>query len=259
MFNSLAGLVGQFNCQLVIVSGKPSELPRVRQLVVESFPLLPQRIIHVKNFPAGSWYPFSSFDGGRILDAKTCTVVGAALYQDICNGVLEGFSIADDRELELSRQFYWGILSKTGMPDEFYNKRNLLFSPREYPPDGGRSDSISIEKTMLLPLNCRIGRQIARMTDVRPDPVYELSWEPQFQVPVRDVHAWVKLRWVSERGRGERLELVDVKSAPPPKDDAEAARHAPQIDSSEVHLRLNTMLEESYWLDDPKLEIDNLL
>ena len=72
------------------------------------------------------------------------------------------------------------------------------------------------------------------------------------------VHAWVTLRWVSERGRGERLELVEAKSAPPPKDAAEAARHAPQIDSSEVHLRLNTMLEESYWLDDPKLEIENL-
>jgi hypothetical protein len=258
MFNSLAGLVGQFNCQLVIVSGKPSELPRVRQLIVESFPLLPQRIIQVKNFPAGSWYPFSSFDGGRILDAKTCTVVGAALYQDICNGVIDGVSIADDRELGLSRQFYWGIVSKTGMPDEFYDRKNLLFSPREYPPDGGESDRISIEKTFLLPLNCRIGRQIARMTDVRPDPVYELSWEPQFQVPVRDIHASVKLRWVSERGHGERLELVEVKPVPTARGEADAGRHSPPIDPNEVHLRLNTMLEESYWLDDPKLEIENL-
>ena len=96
------------------------------------------------------------------------------------------------------------------------------------------------------------------MTDVRPDPVYELSWEPRFQVPVRDVHASVRLRWVSERGQGERLELVEVKSALPPGGDAEAARHSPPIDPAEVHLRLNTMLEDSYWLDDPKLEIENL-
>ena len=32
----------------------------------------------------------------------------------------------------------------------------------------------------------------------------------------------------------------------------------PPIDPAEVHLRLNTMLEDSYWLDDPKLEIENL-
>jgi len=77
-------------------------------------------------------------------------------------------------------------------------------------------------------------------------------------VPVRDVRASVKLRWVSERGQGERLELVEVKSALPPGSDAEVARHFPPIDSAEVHLRLNTMLEDSYWLDDPKLEIENL-
>jgi hypothetical protein len=255
MFDSLASLVGQFNCQVVIVSGKPSELPRVRELIVEAFPLLPQRIIQVKNFPAGSWYPFSSFDGGRILDAKTCTVVGAALYQDICNGVLEGFSIADERELSLSRQFYWGLLNRTGMPDDFYDKKNLLFSPRDYPPGNDRSDRLNVEKTFVLPLNCRIGRQIARMTDIRPDPVYELAWTPRFQVANREAYASVKLRWISERGGGERIELVEVKSLPAPSNDPETARRFPAIDPTEVSLRLNTMLEDSYWLDDPKLEV----
>ncbi|HEY0946259.1 MAG TPA: virulence factor SrfB [Opitutaceae bacterium] len=247
MFDSLSSLVGEFGCHLVIVSGKPSELPRVRELIVESFPLLPQRIVEVKNFPAGSWYPFSSFDGGRILDAKTCTVVGATLYQDLCNGVLEGFALADEGELGLSRQFYWGILTRSGMPEELYDRKNLLFSPRDYPGATPEAKMITLEKEFpLFPLNCRIGRQIARMTDIRPDPVYELAWEPKLALPLKGAHARVKLRWVSERGKGERLELVSVASV----------RGEPEVDPAEVHLRLNTMFEESFWLDEPRLEID---
>ena len=80
----------------------------------------------MKNFPAGDWYPFSTFQDGRIVDAKTCTVVGAALYQDICNGNLPGMTVQEESENRPSRQYYWSILpSNSGSYDDKNAERQI--------------------------------------------------------------------------------------------------------------------------------------
>ncbi len=246
LFNSLGRQVMRFNCDLVIISGKPSELPRLRQLLTKAIPLLPQRIIRVKNFPAGEWYPFSSIEEGKIMDAKTCTVVGAALYQDICNGNLEGFTVLDEATRAPSRDYRWGIISSAGLSEDFYHHENLLFRPSDY-PRGDRTDpnEVFVEKTFTLPLNCRIGRQRERVKGIAPEPVYRLKWDHPEASRIGEVHAEVTLRWVSRRGEGEKLELVDMRPAP----------GAHPVSPSEVSLTLNTMMEHSFWLDDPKLDI----
>jgi hypothetical protein len=249
LFDSMTPLLARFNCHLVIVSGKPSELTQVRDMIVEAFPILPQRIIQVKNFPAGSWYPFSSFDGGRILDAKTCTVVGAALYQDICNGALSSFTVKQPGETVFSRQYYWGLIWPTMLPSDFFARKNLLFSPADYPAPSKDKDTIAIEKTFeFFPLNSRIGRQTLRSTNIGPDPVYELSWRPRDRVPQAAVYVTLKLRWVSRLAAGEFLELDPASIEP--------AKGYEYVRPEDVTLRLNTMMDQSFWLDDPKLNVD---
>ena len=252
MFYNLGALAARFKCQLLIVAGKPSELPRVRELLLRSFPLLPQRIVQVKNFPAGQWYPFASADG-KIKDAKTCTVVGAALHQAMCNGDLENFVLQDESVETFTRNYYWGRIPSGGLASDFYNREHLLFSPRDYPtqPDPRDPDRLVLEKECELPLNCRIGRQIVRMKDVDPAPVYKLTCP----VPVdangtvdHHVKVRVKLRWVSIKGEGDKLELLAVT---PPE-------HAPQLQPQDVKLQLNTLLDEWFWMDQPRLEVDHL-
>ena len=249
LFDSLTPLLARFNCHLVIVSGKPSELTQVRDMIVEAFPILPQRIIQVKNFPAGSWYPFSSFDGGRILDAKTCTVVGAALYQDICNGAMDSFSIKQPGETVFSRQYYWGLIWTSMLPSDFFARKNLLFSPADYPAPPKDRDTITVEKSFdFFPLNARIGRQNLRSNSIGPDPVYHLIWRPRDRVAKSEVYVRLKLRWVSRLGAGEYLELVPGSVAPAPGYE--------YVRPEDVSLGLNTMLDESFWLDDPKLNLE---
>ena len=91
MINSLAKYVTAFEVDLVTLSGKPSELPQVKALLEDLLPVLPQRIVQAKHFPAGDWYPMST--DNRISDAKSVTAVGAALYQAIKNGLINGWSI----------------------------------------------------------------------------------------------------------------------------------------------------------------------
>jgi hypothetical protein len=255
---SLGQVAAHFRCHLVIVTGKPSELPKLRQLITESFPILPQRIIHARNFPAGRWYPFGSFGSGgggegsgRIMDAKSCTVVGAALYLDsLKNPHLTEFLTIEDTAGEMKGRYFWGIVPVHGHNREFYEKANLLFSPSEYSKAVKTENRMTLEKEFELTINaCRIGRQIIRVENIRPDPIYELCFAAERGQPVvsqTPVRAKVKLRWVLEKGLGEFLELVEVTPLNP-VDESNGAR---------VRLRLNTLYESSFWLDDPRFEVD---
>ncbi|HZV33107.1 MAG TPA: virulence factor SrfB, partial [Verrucomicrobiae bacterium] len=252
---SLGRVAAHFRCHLVIVTGKPSELPKLRQLITEAFPILPQRIIHARNFPAGRWYPFGSFgvgdtESGRIMDAKSCTVVGAALYLDsLKNPHLTRFLTIEDTAGEMKGRYFWGVVPLQGNAREFYDQRNLLFTPSEYSKAVQQGNRLTLEKDFELTINdCRIGRQVIRVENVRAEPVYELCFTPErghnvmIQTPVR---AKVRLRWVLEKGRGESLELVSVKPL----------EALDEMQNVRVRLRLNTLYESSFWLDDPRFEL----
>ncbi len=242
LFEHLSQLAGRFDCQLAIVSGKPSELPRIREMLAGCFPMLPQRIIHMKNFPAGGWYPFSSFIGGRIEDAKTCTVVGAALYQDIRNGNLPGLTIREEGHDRPQAQHFWSIISAEGVYEG--QSVDYLFTPSDYPTP--ERDFISCPpRKFEVALPCRIGRQIVPVSGVMPDPVYEIRFKPAYAARPHGACVNVTLRWSSKAGEGEKLELVRVDKHP----------DWPEIDPSDIEMRLNTMLEESHWLDDPSFDL----
>jgi hypothetical protein len=252
MFASLGLLVAHNHCDLLVVSGKPSELPHMRRLLTRNLPILPQRIIQVKNFPAGDWYPFVGDDGIKINDAKTCTVAGAALYQDILNGNLQGFSIEQTAIDSFSKTYFWGLIGRNGDSADFYKSDSLLFRPADYPaakPSDTDENSIVLERDFDLPLNCRIGRQIKQIAGVRPEPVYRLEWIPQQIHDSRPVFARVRLRWRSKLGQGERLELVSVDPLP---------GQSVSADPADVRLKLNTMLDESFWLDEPRFDADGI-
>jgi len=242
LFDHLARVAGRFDCQMAIISGKPSELPRIKERFAKTFPLLPQRIIHMKNFHAGDWYPFSTF-GGCIQDAKTCTVVGAALYQDICNGNLPGMTLQEESDNKPSRRYYWSFFPSNGV----YNAETaqFVFTPADYPQAEGETIA-SAPKRFDIVLPCRIGRQVVPVQGVQPDPVYEIRYNPEHLPPVVGEHVYVTLRWVSKRGEGEKLELIKVENHP----------DYSNIDPSDVSMRLNTMLEESHWLDQPSFTIE---
>jgi hypothetical protein len=252
MFASLSLLVAHHRCHLVIVSGKPSELPHMRKLLVRNLPILPQRIMQVKNFPAGDWYPFVGDDGIKINDAKTCTVAGAALYQDILNGNLQGFNIEQTAVANYSKTYFWGIISRVGDPADFYKDDSLLFRPSDYAaakPYDGADNTLSLEREFDLPLNARIGRQITQVAGIRPEPVYRLEWTPSQPHDNRPVFARVRLRWLSGLGQGERLEIASITPI---------AGQSTAIDPADVRLKLNTMLDESFWLDEPRFEADGI-
>ena len=158
IFYSLAKVVDAFDCDLVYVSGKPSELPPLRPLLEEALPMLPHRIVMSKDAPVGSWYPLSS--DGRINDAKTATVAGAALSQAIRSGLIPDWQLSRQVSPHLPKRNYWGLMPQSGRID--FGK--VFLEPKD------------VQKTCSMMIGNRVGRRLLP-SKTRPEPVYELRWK----------------------------------------------------------------------------------
>lgn len=71
-------IIDQFDCDLLVVGGRPSGNPEVREQIYASMAVPPGQVVFLSELAVDDWYPFA--DGsGRIGDAKTCGAVGAAV------------------------------------------------------------------------------------------------------------------------------------------------------------------------------------
>jgi len=78
MIGDMSGIIAQYNCDYVILSGRPSTLPVLKDLFLKFLPVTPDRVIQLGNYRIGTWYPFAT-ETGVIKDPKTSVVVGATV------------------------------------------------------------------------------------------------------------------------------------------------------------------------------------
>ncbi len=74
---SLSELVHLYDCDVLLISGRPSRLPGIQALFRALCALPPDRVVPMHNYRTGNWYPFHH--QGRIGDPKTTAAVGAML------------------------------------------------------------------------------------------------------------------------------------------------------------------------------------
>jgi Uncharacterized protein conserved in bacteria, putative virulence factor len=74
---SLCEIVFLYDCDVLLISGRPSRLPGVQALFRALLALPPDRVVPMHNYRTGTWYPFHR--QGRINDPKTTAAVGAML------------------------------------------------------------------------------------------------------------------------------------------------------------------------------------
>jgi len=235
LFRSLGKVVEAFDCDLVLVSGKPSELAALRTLLRAELPLLPQRVHFTKDAFVGEWYPLSV--DGRIHDAKTVTVAGAALYQAIKRGLVgPGWHISRRVSPHLLTRNYWGTMPK-GSHTRF---GTLLLNPNED------------RKLCRLQIGDRLGRRMLP-ADTRPEPIYQLHW--------RD-----RTRYSTGGDPVNALLDITLERVAPPPSAPSGADQVPQSESlriaavdgtwngrpvslEDVELTLCTLEDGSHWLD----------
>ncbi len=72
----LCAIVDAYRADVLLLTGRPSKIPGLRQRIFESLPMSSARIIPMHKYRCGSWYPLTKA-AYRIGDPKTTVAVGA--------------------------------------------------------------------------------------------------------------------------------------------------------------------------------------
>lgn len=108
----LSEIVFMYDCDMVLLSGRPSRFPAVTAAMYAKPPVPPDRIKAMHHYRVGSWYPFRDAQG-RIHDPKTTAVVGAMLCA-LGEGDIEAFSFRSSALKMRSTARFVGEMERTG-------------------------------------------------------------------------------------------------------------------------------------------------
>ena len=126
LFMNSAIYAAAYDIDMLIFSGKTSELPHIKNMAQKYVPIDNSRILFSKGYKAGQWYPFAD-SKGYITDAKTVTVVGAALYYALSNGFIAGWQISTNNNVAERNE--WGEYSEMlGTHEIFMDKQTDIVS-----------------------------------------------------------------------------------------------------------------------------------
>ncbi len=109
---NLCEVIHLYDCDVLLLTGRPSRWPGIVQAITALLPLPPSRVYPMNDYRVGGWYPFKDALG-KISDPKTTVVVGAILCA-LAEGQLEGFSF-DPQSLKIgSTARYIGEMELNG-------------------------------------------------------------------------------------------------------------------------------------------------
>jgi hypothetical protein len=240
LFDAITEFLVGFAVDLVVVNGKPTEISDVTQLLREKLPIPNNRILTAKQFPIRGWYPFRS--QGKIEDAKTVTVVGAALYRALKAQLVLNWKVDFFASRQLRTRNYWVYVGDSvDQPDKPYLKPS------------------QDENEFSMLVNGHIGRQLV-LGAATPEPVYQLRWAKHVKDAAEYGNANVRitLRRImppesadTEIGstKAEYLEIVKASGT------TDCNGQLIKITEKDLRLKLCLLPDGLFWMDDPKFRV----
>ncbi|ANZ89357.1 MULTISPECIES: virulence factor SrfB [Enterobacteriaceae] len=105
---ALCEVLWHYNCDVLLLTGRPSRLPGIQALLRQLQPVPPSRILPLHGYETGGWYPFNK--KGCIDDPKSTASVGAMLYLLAENSRLNSFFFRTMDFVPYSTIRYLGML-----------------------------------------------------------------------------------------------------------------------------------------------------
>ncbi len=127
----LCELVNVYDCDVLLLTGRPSRLPAIRTLTLKLLPTAPDRVVTLHDYRAGAWYPFRDARL-RVGDPKTTVAVGAMICA-LGQSQLAGFSFRSDKLRSGSTAKFIGKIEGGGrlLRDDVYFA-NVDLDDKEY-------------------------------------------------------------------------------------------------------------------------------
>jgi hypothetical protein len=215
VFDNIAEAINEFDCDVVLLSGRPTRLPATIDLFINKLAVSPDKVIPLSRYQVGPWYPFASRASFRIDDPKTATAVGCLLGV-LVERQIPNFSVATERFNMRSTAKYIGTLQKAGK----LSNNKVMFSWDDAANVEGKSldyfapimigyRQLPIERWTATPLyRLKLSASTARERIPRfPLTVTLGRTPPEESVSVHDAS------WLDEEARKEELTINEVEAA----------------------------------------------
>jgi len=214
-----ADIVAQFDADVLVLAGRTSSLPCVRDIFLEEMPVAPPRIKSMTRYRVGDWYPSKWREAGKIVDAKSTVVAGATILHLARRNLLSGF-LLESVEPAPQRPIY-GIYQD--MPPQIPHGSELF-------PDGPRSRPFSYTAGM------RIGFRNVDSQEMDGSPLFEVTpASPEVEAALREDRVQIAF----EQKRDGSIAIAEVTSQ----------RGVHTFSPSDFVLGLKTAQTDRYWLD----------
>jgi hypothetical protein len=121
LLKKIATIMYAYNCDIVLLSGRPASLSPIRDIFLKYYSVSPNRLILLNNYFVGHWYPFGN-NTGYIANAKTIVAMGALVGHYASSlSVLDRF-IIDKSKLDenLKSVINYIEASREGQPIEYF-------------------------------------------------------------------------------------------------------------------------------------------
>lgn len=126
VLNNMGEIINAYDCDALLLSGRPSCWNAVTRQIFAMLPVAPDRVIPMRDYQIGPWYPFANA-GGNITDPKTTVVTGAILCT-LAENSIEGFVFDSSRlELKSTARFIGQLDTQGTLPKE------MVWFPNENP------------------------------------------------------------------------------------------------------------------------------
>jgi hypothetical protein len=232
VLSDLCEVVEAYDCDVVLLSGRPSRLPAIVDFVRARMPVAPDRVVPMHSYRAGEWYPFAD-SRLRVSDPKTTAAVGAMLCA-VAEGQLEAFALRTGRLKMRSTARYIGEMEISGeIRRELYSNIDLDRAGTAAPCTIAMEAPIFIGFRQL-PIARWTATPLYYLEFRHPDEISRLARPLKVTLERRDA-----AREEEREAAMEDFRVVEVS-------DAEGNARRRDI----VNLRLQTLKSEAgYWLD----------
>lgn len=78
LLKKIAAMFFAYSCDVILLSGRPSSLPAIRNIFLKYYPVSPNRLIALNKYYVGDWYPFCQ-NTGYITNPKTIVAMGGVI------------------------------------------------------------------------------------------------------------------------------------------------------------------------------------
>lgn len=238
---NMAEVIKLWDCDYLILSGRPSCLSPIQGILFKSPPVQPSRIIPMSDYEVEGWYPFATTQEGKIDDPKTTGVVGALLYA-VSEGNLHNFHIRTTSLKPASTIKFIGPMSV----DKQIKKLHLLFDGQ----DVSQIKDEEITCSMSFQTQTFIGFRQMGVERWKTTPFYQLAFASQRAAEQATVRGpYVVTLSYSRRFPDEEDAIQNAENEGVLKLLHIEDRDGASIPKTDLELSLRSLWEESHWLD----------